>query len=497
MEYIKLDVPELTSESINLMGGYNNSEYSVGTERSENGQVQEGGFLSSLFGNSKNDKAVLDAGKNKLWDVVRFMVKKQLMRNINAQDCDGNTVLHYAAMDEQNELADFLVSKGADPKIKNNDNQYVGTETEFELMEGDVRPSVQPMNRSSKQLSDRNDSYEVTGGSESQTERFIRNLINKYSQQGQNGGAVTTDTERLADELVQQYSVNDQAGGNITDTQTFLDGLVQKYGINEQDGGNTDIDTNRQVESVLEAYFSKDAGLSSSNRIATNEQNGGASNIITFRELGLELPPLSTEMSLSAGPMHGGSRHHSSKYITGTRYLDNYEDFDLYGGGPSSELSRLVNDQVGEMITSIIADLVKKLKIDEETAKKYKSILYFKVQEEKPELKTPLDRFTEVQKQLKEMTKKELDKIDWETWDKKVVEIIAKRRSENKDRPPRERKDRPRRERREKSSSDESPPSEDNMTISETSSASVPSVSKLSSTSFSSSSRRYSSTSNY
>ena len=42
---------------------------------------------------------------------------------INHQDNDGNTALHYALMGENFELAKFLVGKGADKTIKNNDGE--------------------------------------------------------------------------------------------------------------------------------------------------------------------------------------------------------------------------------------------------------------------------------------------------------------------------------------------------------------------------------------
>ncbi|KAJ3321052.1 hypothetical protein HDV06_004610 [Boothiomyces sp. JEL0866] len=50
-------------------------------------------------------------------------IMKLLNTDLDVQDLDGNTALHYALLSENQECADYLISKGARQDIMNSDNE--------------------------------------------------------------------------------------------------------------------------------------------------------------------------------------------------------------------------------------------------------------------------------------------------------------------------------------------------------------------------------------
>jgi ankyrin repeat protein len=61
--------------------------------------------------------------------------KSKLKKVINVQDKLGNSPLHYAVMFNLNNIADLLIKNGANPKLKNNEGDYVQTDNEVELFD--------------------------------------------------------------------------------------------------------------------------------------------------------------------------------------------------------------------------------------------------------------------------------------------------------------------------------------------------------------------------
>jgi ankyrin repeat protein len=53
---------------------------------------------------------------------VKYLVE-EVGADVNERDYDGNSVLHQAAARGDNEMIQYLVSKGADPKVVNRDGQ--------------------------------------------------------------------------------------------------------------------------------------------------------------------------------------------------------------------------------------------------------------------------------------------------------------------------------------------------------------------------------------
>ena len=64
-----------------------------------------GGFFSSQ---SSNDSKFLRAFKQRNGEVVRFMLKNDMISSLACCDCNGNTVLHYAVQDGNSQMVEYL-----------------------------------------------------------------------------------------------------------------------------------------------------------------------------------------------------------------------------------------------------------------------------------------------------------------------------------------------------------------------------------------------------
>jgi ankyrin repeat protein len=90
-----MDLSELDTHTINTNVFSQLSELS----QSEQTHIQDGGFLDFLCNDSKTDKAVLEAVRLKKYDIVKFFIEKDLIESYEHQDENGNTLLHYLALD--------------------------------------------------------------------------------------------------------------------------------------------------------------------------------------------------------------------------------------------------------------------------------------------------------------------------------------------------------------------------------------------------------------
>lgn len=69
--------------------------------------------------NQFDDKILYEAIKNNQLDVIKNKINKGL--SVNFQDKAGNTLLHYACLDNKIDIAKFLVENGANIEAKEND----------------------------------------------------------------------------------------------------------------------------------------------------------------------------------------------------------------------------------------------------------------------------------------------------------------------------------------------------------------------------------------
>merc|ERR1711934_1074557 len=104
MDYIKL------SSSENLYNTKVESELpDVLTETSDQNDVQDGGFF---WGTNKISKVALDMIKKEKYSTINDLLDYDLDLDLGAKDDNGNTVLHYLAMNENKEVLQKILNKG-------------------------------------------------------------------------------------------------------------------------------------------------------------------------------------------------------------------------------------------------------------------------------------------------------------------------------------------------------------------------------------------------
>ncbi len=160
-----MHLSEFTVSSNNLNTFDNLSQL---TESESTDIPQTGGFFGLFAEGSNIDRAVLEAVRLKKYDVVAFLVDKDLITTYRCKDENGNTLLHYLALDydatshiidkiikrkdvksfiniqnnngdtplilsvigSQHDLCEKFINKGADKTIKNSQSFSVETETD-------------------------------------------------------------------------------------------------------------------------------------------------------------------------------------------------------------------------------------------------------------------------------------------------------------------------------------------------------------------------------
>jgi len=67
-------------------------------------------------------------------EIVQFLVEEG--SNLDVQDSEGMTPLHVSHVLESNDVFEFLLSKGADHKIKSNDGEVVDEKVVQKFLDG-------------------------------------------------------------------------------------------------------------------------------------------------------------------------------------------------------------------------------------------------------------------------------------------------------------------------------------------------------------------------
>jgi len=245
--------------------------------------AQEGGFFWSNSGNSKNDKNFLLAARTKDYGVVDFMVNHDMVSNLSSKDDNGSNVLHYLAHDYSTnpkakevvsklvsrsdissfinaknnngdtplisavkagnmDLAEKLISAGADKTLKNNDGLYVASE----YSEGSDQQAAQQLTES------------------------VNSMVNMFVNMD---GNLDTESPNMPDHLsltetvqyrrptyANNYSNNNDLSSSmsIKDTDAFLTTLENKYINNGMSGGS------RKSGSRTLRYYNFDASYEGS-----------------------------------------------------------------------------------------------------------------------------------------------------------------------------------------------------------------------------------------
>lgn len=310
------------------------------------------------------------------------------------------------------------------------------------------------------------------------TEAFLNSLVQKYNVGPIMGGAdantinitidplseVATETNTLFNNMVggNTISLNINPLSNASDA--LLDNMVNKFG-----GGMTE-NADEFINSMVDSY------LHSNN----SRTQGGGSYARGQRTLNLYAEGGRKKKSKSKKKSRSRSRSRSSgddfKYGKVARQL--------------GELGRQINDQVNEIHKRVIQKIIELMKVDDETARTYKSGLWQTLKDnfgDKWNELSQLDRATELEKFA---LKKNINKIDLEG--AKKIRDENRRLSEER-RNARKSEKKPKKQRKPRTKSDSTSAAEtlnlsdasySNSGISSTSNVSVPNMS-YSETSFS------------
>jgi hypothetical protein len=474
---------------------------------------QTGGFFGLFDGESKIDRATLEAVRLKKYDVVEFLVDKDLISSYKSQDENGNTLLHYLALDydttshiidkilkrrdvksfiniqnnngdtplilsviaSQHDLCEKFINTGADKSIKNNQSLSIETETEPLMVKplSKHSPSYSwitdsPRQNKNKKIfnpfmdffkkhSPRNETSDANTFSEMpmtnktqnvsdsdnltessvNTEKFIieitnklnneRNTVNKEANLSDdllrklmNGGNnvepqnANTDTEYLLNELQNKMKGGDCNSEMNTNTDMLINTL--KTHINNQTGGNCGSETFSNTDNLINTLR---------NHVAQQDQEGGVRKRKTSNKKKIV-----------------GKRSIPAFVDAAIAYDDDEEDQEQpkkYG-----ELARILNNQTGDIIATIIKkiqEIITKNKDEfkdkfsaavakgtEDVAKIFKSALWSSVKNDpKKALKSSLDIAVELQKIL---SKEKLLEVNFKEWEK-IIKEHAQEKAKN------------------------------------------------------------------
>ncbi|CAH6421774.1 Hypothetical protein KVN_LOCUS460 [uncultured virus] len=549
---------ENTLKNAETLSANNSIGTETSTQQSAQQSAQQGGnfFWSSNNGTDINKKVLLAAAEKK-YETVNFFVREHLMTDFGIQDDDGYTLLHYLVQAPQNQftdqtineilanpriktfinkqdkkngdtpliiavrnnrhnLADKLIKAGADPTIKNKNNEQVATETEVDYAgqsEKRISPNMMSQRTSPIYMSEVKDPDEMKTAIQNIIDLFMRapNTQQTFTETSQpTESRNLTDYDKFGDKSSQKKNIFLDQEGCQNNTEQYLQRLVNKYNIKNRETsqfggeGNDKDDTESFLNNLVNKYInpSQNGGkikkVNGQRRLVTyaggNISDDDQNEETDFTETEYEsedddlLSRYSNKIKRSIDYVSDDLEDDPSKKVTGKiskaikksiqRPLTKKKSNRKSGrksrsnsGSRAEQLSRLINKQTNEINERVIKKIMEIMEVDEQTARDYKAALWKMVKDNNPEMKSPMDLSTELEKIT---TKKTLSKIDVEEGKKireesrkKREEFLKSRRSDGKSRGS-------------ESSSKSSP-----MELSETSAAEIPSESNLSQTSFS------------
>lgn len=476
MKRINLNVSEFNNESANNLPNILNMTESFGTETVINNQnEQKGGFFWSSTGCSENDKKALVAARQKNFAVVCFMVENDMIHNYGTTDEDECTLLHYLVanfnmynevkiikkiinssdvknfINKQNKngdtalliavkfghnaLADILVKVGADKSIKNKKGLW-------------VQSSECPSDQAVKSIDVRSDAYSYSPGinlspvyigtmSDETAHEVVDDIIKTFF--GKNKKPMKMEyspTTINIDKLLTESAKNVP-----TTTEDFLNEFLNenkdfKNKYEKQYGGKSKVDTDTLIKELINKYDDDETTMSKEKK--HSDAVGFLGKLLGFQKGGEHESPCSfsfnqdftnnysfksNNVKYEYSDQYGGKRR-KQKIVKGQRVLNMYKEGVYDNDGTTfnrrqSELSRLINNQATEIHNQVVKTIMELMKVDEETAKVYKAALWRMVKEKFPDVKTNLDKSTEM-KQL--ATKKILKTIDIEKYKKDIQE---------------------------------------------------------------------------
>jgi ankyrin repeat protein len=387
-----------------------------------------------------------------------ILSKSNVKSFINIQDKNGDTPIHIAVKSGNNEMAAKLDSSGANMDIKNKQGFRV---------DGETVDSVNYARTASPRMSEQhldnivNQDNQDDRNTQNITQDTIKNIVNKFLtiKQPKNmtssaHSIMNTDTRN---DSSRNNSVEFQNSDTLS-TSRFIDQLMNKYSSNllqqqpqhQQQGSGRDYESESDSSVNSKSYINTENFLDNianginnigGARKKNRSRSGSGSDIynLTKNDVDSEEEPTKEDSekpkrktrkskntnndsalvySLTKNDVDSeeeSTKEDSEKPIKKTRKSkskkQNTEDdaeqetrLDERG----TQLSRMINNQAGEIHKRVLQKIMDILKIDEATARNYKAVLWSTVKKNK-DLKTNLDQSVELEKIT---TKENLEKLD-------------------------------------------------------------------------------------
>lgn len=384
----------MNSLKLNIDTPTENVDSELISETSVDSVNQNGGAFGFdlFFGRrgSSADDIVISAAKDKQWDVVKYLISKNMITSLrtkdengnnllhlialgfpsemneliatvlnisdaksalNAKNKEGNTPLHIAVQSGNNQLAGLMIEKGADPNIRNGQGLRVAESEETEDI--NVSNTVITLDPAAQAV--------------------VMNRI--LAMLGRNSSSAVQDTQSEV-ELPKSLS---EVQTEAPSSRSLLDLLTEEP---KQTGGADVIDTDAFIDNLVHKYGNQSGGL----------RVHGVRRLPDMHEGGLKKKKATKNVSRG------------------------------------DQLSRLINNQASEIHKNVVKKIMELMEVEEEAARDYKAALWRMVKEKNPDMKSNLDLSVEMEKLVKKPTLKKIDLAEA----KSFREESRKRREERK-----------------------------------------------------------------
>lgn len=348
-----------------------NTELESVTSLTNNYTQSGGGLLNWVCGNDIVT-IILQAAKKGRFDVVSYLVLNQELEDLDKQDEDGYTVLHYIVSyyhelpDAEKTLTKLLSSSEVSDFINLVDFRYKNTALHLATMRKNYA---------------------------------VANKLVKYGAnvkaQNKEGMYVATESEKdISEDVVNTESVF-RKKKPVVNVDILIDGFL---------GKNKKQDTNSTEGINMTDVFSK-TGTDVKPSVRSTQTEFQGQNTSEF---------VNNLMSdLKNYEQVGGVKSISGSRVMNTMSNLNYDDndydaeeseidYNMYGGA---------DPEASKIHTNAITKIMSLMKVDKDTANVYRATVFYKVVTDHPEIKGDLERAVEMEKNI---TKDMLDSIDIE-----------------------------------------------------------------------------------
>ena len=403
---------------------------------------------------------------------------------INAQDfTNGNTPLHLAIAQGNDEVAEKLITKGSDKTILNGNNEFIGTDNEQSInqpsnnqqyikpknmnqrtqqninnqqyikpnnINNNVKPNINNQQNIKPNINDQqytNSNINIQQKSKPEEDIFIKkNSLNEkmkniidYFLKPKNNNETSQASLNMTDAMNELNTNKPLEQNEVNNTTDFIDNIISNF---KQTGGdmNKNIISGKRTMKTL-SDFQYDENYDDDNE-TTNENTNENEN---------ENENENVDENTDENNNYENNNNYGKNNRLQNRNYDSDEEYDTSKNNTSqsrnydnrnknytnrsqsrnidnqSNLNRLIQDKADDIHKGTIEKIKNLLGIDEEKAKVYKAALYNKVKTEHPELNN-FDRAVEMEKIA---TTSNLKKINFDEWNEKIKKSRESKQSES------------------------------------------------------------------